>query len=138
LEQEDKAYHPPLSFCEKIYIKVFSLEYSNGKHSLIAINLRIPSNSIAVLFGPSGGGKSTLLRMLNRLNDLADVKAIQGDILLDGKSILGTDIDIISLRRRVGMVIERPVGLPMSIKENLTYILEIAGEKDLSKLDEAV
>jgi len=99
--------------------------------------LRIPSNSIAVLFGPSGGGKSTLLRMLNRLNDLADVKEIQGDILLDGKSILGTDIDIISLRRRVGMVIERPVGLPMSIKENLTYILEIADEKDLSKFDEA-
>ena len=128
----------PLSISEKINVKEFSLEYSDGNKSLKDINLKIPSNSITVLFGPSGGGKSTLLRMFNRLNDLADVKSIQGDILLDGKSILGSAIDIISIRRQVGMVFARPVVLPMSIKENLTYGLEIAGEKDLSKLDAAV
>jgi len=129
---------PPLNINSKIVVTDFSLEYSDGTKSLRNINLNIPSNSITVIFGPAGGGKSTLLRTFNRLNDLADVKSIQGDVLLDGSSILASTVDVISLRRQVGMVFARPVVLPMSIKENLTYGLEIAGEKNISKLDEAV
>jgi phosphate transport system ATP-binding protein len=90
------------------------------------------------MFGPAGGGKSTLLRCLNRLNDLTDVKSISGRVLLDGKDVLDPKTDTIALRRKVGMVFARPVVLPMSIRQNLTYGLELAGEKRKSKLDEAV
>jgi phosphate transport system ATP-binding protein len=100
--------------------------------------MSIKANMITVLFGPAGGGKSTLLRCLNRLNDLAEVRTVAGQILLDGENILDPDIDTIALRRKVGMVFARPVVLPMSIRQNLTYGLELAGEKRKSKLDDAV
>jgi phosphate transport system ATP-binding protein len=98
----------------------------------------IPANAVTVLFGPAGGGKSTLLRCLNRLNDLTEVKASSGKILIDGQNILDPQTDVIALRRKVGMVFARPVVLPMSIRQNLTYGLELAGEKRKSKLDDAV
>jgi len=91
-----------------------------------------------VLFGPAGGGKSTLLRCLNRLNDLTEVKTSSGRIMVDGKNILDQDVDVITLRRRIGMVFARPVVLPLSIRGNLTYALELAGEKRRAKLDEAI
>jgi len=122
----------------KILIEHLNLQYSDGKESLRDINLEIPANEITVLFGPAGGGKSSLLRIFNRLNDLADVKLISGKVLLDDTDILDPMIDVISLRRRVGMVFARPVVLPMSIRSNLTYGLELAGEKREMKLDEAV
>jgi phosphate transport system ATP-binding protein len=90
-----------------------------------------------VLFGPAGGGKSTLLRCLNRLNDLTEVKSTSGRILLDGENILDPKTDTIALRRKVGMVFARPVVLPMSIYQNLTYGLELAGERSRSVLYEA-
>jgi phosphate transport system ATP-binding protein len=93
---------------------------------------------VTVLFGPAGGGKSSLLRCLNRLNDLADVQLMSGRILLDGQNIFDPKADVIALRRKVGMVFARPVVLPMSIRQNLTYGLELAGERRASKLDEAV
>ena len=93
---------------------------------------------MTVLFGPAGGGKSTLLRCLNRLNDLTEVKTSSGRILIDGENVLEPETDVIALRRKVGMVFARPVALPMSIRENLTYGLELAGEKRRVKLDEAV
>ena len=114
------------------------MNYSDGTESLENINLNIPANAITVLFGPAGGGKSTLLRCINRLNDLADVATLTGKILLDGQNILDPQTDVIALRRRVGMVFARPVVLPMSIRQNLTYGLELANEKRRSKLDEAV
>jgi phosphate transport system ATP-binding protein len=123
---------------DKIVIEHLSLQYSDGTESLRNINLSIPANAITVLFGPAGGGKSTLLRVLNRLNDLADVTKIEGRVLVDGQNILDPGIDVIALRRRVGMVFARPVVLPMSIRENLTYGLELAGEKDDDVLDSAV
>jgi phosphate transport system ATP-binding protein len=129
-QQEPKNY--------KISIEGLSLEYSDGTLALKNINLEIPSNAITVLFGPSGGGKSSLLRMLNRLNDLADVKNIDGKVILDGKDILHQKTDVISLRRRVGMVFARPVVLPMSIKDNLTYGLEVSGERSSAKLINSV
>ena len=123
---------------DKIVIENFSLQYADGTESLRNINLRIPANAVTVLFGPAGGGKSTLLRCLNRLNDLTEVKTTKGKILLDGEDILDPKTDVISLRRRVGMVFARPVVLPMSIRGNLTYGLELANEKRRSKLEEAV
>ena len=123
---------------DKIIIRHLNLQYTDGTESLRDITLSIPANAITVLFGPAGGGKSSLLRCLNRLNDLADVQIVSGQILLDGKNILDPKTDIIALRRKVGMVFARPVVLPMSIRQNMTYGLELAGEKRKSRLEEAV
>ncbi|MCK4726781.1 MAG: phosphate ABC transporter ATP-binding protein [Anaerolineales bacterium] len=127
----------------KISIENFSLRYSDGTESLRDISLDIPANSITVLFGPAGGGKSTLLRVLNRLNDLADVVLIDGRVILreaDGSEIdiLDPKLDVTNLRRRIGMVFARPIVLPFSIRENLIYGLKMAGEKDPQRLDRAV
>ncbi|MBN1450648.1 MAG: phosphate ABC transporter ATP-binding protein [Anaerolineales bacterium] len=121
----------------KIVIENLSLQYADNTESLRGINMDIRENAITVLFGPAGGGKSTLLRCLNRLNDLTDVKVVSGRILLDGENILDFKTDTIALRRKVGMVFARPVVLPMSIYQNLTYGLELAGEKRRSVLYEA-
>lgn len=123
---------------DKIIIENLSLQYSDGTESLRGVSMGIRQNAVTVLFGPAGGGKSTLLRCLNRLNDLTEVKASSGRILIDGENILDPKTDVIALRRKVGMVFARPVPLPMSIRENIIYGLELAGEKRKSKLDEAV
>ena len=122
----------------KILVEDFSLEYSDGVESLQNVTLPIYEHSINVLLGPSGGGKSSLLRTLNRLNDLTDVKSISGRVLLDGVDILSDDVDVIRLRRRIGMVFSRPVVLPMSIEENITYGLKLAGERKQAVFSEAV
>jgi phosphate transport system ATP-binding protein len=123
---------------DKIVIENFSLQYADGTEPLHKINLSIRENAITVLFGPAGGGKSSFLRCLNRLNDLADIMATSGRILMSGENILDENADVISLRRKVGMVFARPVVLPLSIRGNLVYGLEVMGEKRRSKLDEAV
>jgi len=128
---------------DKIIIQNFSLSYSDGTESLHNINLQIQANTITVLFGPAGGGKSTLLRAINRLNDLADVATRSGTILLaiaNGSylDIYDRKVDVIELRRRVGMVFARPVVLPLTIRGNLTYALEVKGEKNKRILDNAV
>ena len=122
----------------KISIQNFSLQYSDGTESLRNISLDIPANQITVIFGPAGGGKSSLLRVLNRLNDLADVIQQEGKVLLDEEDILSPKTDVIALRRKVGMVFARPVVLPFSIRENLTYGLEVAGEKDNARIKGSV
>ena len=122
----------------KITIKNLSVSYSDGTESLKDINLTIPVNSITVLFGPAGGGKSTLLRTMNRLNDLADVVQLTGEIWIDDENILDPEIDTIALRRKVGIVFARPVVLPMTIQQNLTYGLELAGNKSRAVLNKAV
>jgi phosphate transport system ATP-binding protein len=126
----------------KIRVEHLSLNYSDGTESLKDISLEIPANSINVFFGPAGGGKSTLLRVLNRLNDLADVVHVDGKVTLydaqgSGLDVLDPATDVIALRRRVGMVFARPVVLPLSIRDNLTYGLELAGERNKLRLDEA-
>ncbi len=123
---------------DKIVIEHLSLQYADGTESLRDVSMVIPPHAITVLFGPAGGGKSTLLRCLNRLNDLTEVRASSGRILIDGENILDPKTDVIALRRKVGMVFARPVVLPMSIRQNLTYGLELAGEKRRSRLEEAV
>ena len=122
----------------KIIVENLFVNYSDGTESLKDINLKIPVNAITVLLGPAGGGKSTLLRMLNRLNDLADVKFQSGKIFLDGVNIMDPRIEVNALRRKIGMVFARPVVLPFSIRRNLTYGLELAGIHQKAVYDEAV
>ena len=112
---------------DKIVIENLSVQYSDGAESLKNINLSIRENAITVFFGPAGGGKSTLLRTLNRLNDLADVSLLKGRVLLNGENILDPKVNVIELRRRVGMVFSRPVPLPLTIYENVAYGLRVAG-----------
>jgi phosphate transport system ATP-binding protein len=114
------------------------LQYADGTESLRDISMDIPTHAITVLFGPAGGGKSSLLRCLNRLNDLTEVRLVSGKILLDSVNILDPHTDVIALRRKVGMVFARPVVLPLTIRGNLIYGLELAGEKRKSRLDEAI
>lgn len=122
----------------KISIHNLSLTYSDGVQPLRDISFDIPANQISVIFGPAGGGKSSLLRTLNRLNDLTDLKHQQGSVLLDGRELLDPTLDVIQLRRQVGMVFARPVVLPLSIQKNVTYGLEVAGESDKDRLAEVV
>jgi phosphate transport system ATP-binding protein len=123
---------------DKILIEHLSVVYSDGLESLQDISLAIPANQVVVLFGPAGGGKSTLLRVINRLNDLTDVREISGRVLFNGQNILDPKIDLIELRRKIGIVFSRPVPLPLTIYQNISYPLEIAGEHRKSRLDEAV
>jgi phosphate transport system ATP-binding protein len=100
--------------------------------------MTIPSNAITVLFGPAGGGKSTLLRALNRLNDLTDVTTMKGKILFNGQNILDPKVNAVELRRKIGIVFSRPVPLPLSIYQNVSFGLEVGGERSKPRLDTAV
>jgi phosphate transport system ATP-binding protein len=120
----------------KIVVESLSVQYPDGTESLRNISLAIPANQITVLFGPAGGGKSTLLRAFNRLNDLTDSVRMTGRILLDGADVRA--LDPVTLRRRVGMVFAQPVPLPMSIRQNVWYGLELAGERDTRRKDAAL
>lgn len=127
----------------KFVLEDLYLRYSDGVEALKGITLEIPSRAVTVLFGPAGGGKSSLLRVLNRLKDLTDVAEIRGSVLMnDGRDhfidLLSPQLDVVKLRRRVGMVFARPIVLPLSIRGNLTYGLEMAGERDVSLLEAAV
>lgn len=122
----------------KIVVENLSVRYSDGTESLKSISLKIPERAITVIFGPAGGGKSTFLRTLNRLNDLADVTGLTGKVYLDGNNILDPNVNVIALRRRVGMVFARPVVLPLTIRGNLTYGLELAGMRDKKHLGDIV
>jgi phosphate transport system ATP-binding protein len=122
----------------KIQIEHFNLRYADGTESLRDVNLSIEANAITVLFGPAGGGKSTLLRALNRLNDLAEVAQVTGRILINGEDILDPATNVIELRRRIGIVFARPIPLPLTIYQNISYGLELAGVRDRARLDQAV
>jgi len=123
---------------DKIIIEHLSVTYSDGAERLHDISLNIPENQVSVLFGPAGGGKSTLLRVLNRLNDLADVSQMTGRVMFNGQNILDPKINVVELRRKVSIVFSRPVPLPLSIYQNISYALELAGERRKAKLDDAV
>ena len=112
--------------------------YYGQSEALFGISMDFPSKQVTALIGPSGCGKSTLLRCLNRMNDLVDNVTITGNILLDGQEINDPALDVIELRRRVGMVFQRAVPFPKSIYENVAYGLRIAGVGDRRVLDEAV
>jgi phosphate transport system ATP-binding protein len=94
------------------------------------VTLDVPANAITVLFGPAGGGKTTLLRLINRLNDLVEGTQMSGRILLDGRDLYEPGTDAISLRRRVGMVFALPLPLPGTIRENVLYGPKLAGVRN--------
>jgi phosphate transport system ATP-binding protein len=123
---------------DKLVIDHLSLTYSDGYESLHDVSLSIPANAVTVLFGPAGGGKSTLLRVLNRLNDLSDIAKIAGKVFFNGQNVLDPGVDVIDLRRKIGIVFSRPLPLPLSIYQNISYPLEVAGERSKKKLDQVV
>src|SRR5690606_33841598 len=110
----------------KIEVNNFHLHFGD-KHVLKGIDLSVPKNSVVALIGPSGCGKSTLLRSMNRMHDLNPTVRMSGDIRLDGESILGRKVDPVSVRRKVGMVFQRPNPFPKSIFNNVAYGLQVNG-----------
>jgi len=115
------------------------LDFYYGKfHALHGINITIPTRRVTALIGPSGCGKSTFLRCLNRMNDeIADTR-VQGLVTLDNEDIYAKGVSLTHLRKRVGMVFQRPNPFPMSIFDNITYGPRIHGENNRSKLEEIV
>lgn len=118
----------------KIHIENVSYFY-NDEQALENVSLDIPANTITVLFGPAGGGKTTLLRLINRLNDLIDGTRMSGRILLDGQDIYASDVDLPTLRRRVGMVFALPLPLPGTVRENVIYGPMLADIQDQAEQD---
>jgi phosphate transport system ATP-binding protein len=116
-------------------VQDFCLWYA-AKQALFDITLAIPRGKVTALIGPSGCGKSTLLRSVNRLNDLIDTVRIVGQMRINGDSTYGPGVDVIELRKRMGMVFQKSNPFPMSIYENVVYSLRIDGERDRRVLDE--
>lgn len=124
---------------ESIALEVPRLSlYYGSKQALHDVGMQIPRNRVTAFIGPSGCGKSTLLRCFNRMNDLVDDCRIDGQILLDGKDIYAKGVNVSDLRRRVGMVFQKPNPFPKSIYENVAYGLRIQGVNNKRTLDEAV
>ena len=121
---------------DKIKIENLNLYYGNF-HALKNINLNIPENMITAFIGPSGCGKSTILKTLNRMKDLIEGCRITGNVLLDGESIFGS-LDVNLLRRRVGMVFQKPNPFPMSIYDNIAYGPRTHGIRSKFKLNDIV
>jgi len=120
-------------------IKVENLNFYYGPvQALKNINLKVNKNEITALIGPSGCGKSTFIRTLNRMNDLIAGTKVEGKVFLDGKNIYDEDMDVVSLRKRVGMVFQKPNPFPMSIYDNIAYGPRIHGLKKKQQLDEIV
>jgi phosphate transport system ATP-binding protein len=122
----------------KMEVKNLNFYYSGNKIALKNINLPIYENKITALIGPSGCGKTTLLRCFNRMHDLYPGNRYEGEILLDGKNILDKDIDLMDLRRKVGMVFQKPTPFPMSVFDNIAYGLRLLGIKNKTELKDRV
>ncbi len=116
---------------DEIRIKVEGVNFFYGlKHALIDVNMNIYKNMVTAMIGPSGCGKSTFIRLINRMNDLVAHTTLKGKVLLDGKNIFDPDVDVVELRRKVGMVFQKPNPFPKSIFENMCYGLQINGITD--------
>jgi len=126
----------------KIIIDHLAFSFRDGTEGLRDVSLNIYPNEITALFGPSGGGKSTLLRVLNRLNDLVVGTRMSGRVWLDGpqglEDLYAPGVDVTALRRRVGIVFAQPVALPMSIRQNIEYGPTLAGMRDRLELAQTV
>jgi len=124
---------------EVISLRVRDLHlYYGEKEALKGINLAIPKQKVTAFIGPSGCGKSTLLRCFNRMNDLVDGCRVEGEISLHDDNIYASEVDVADLRRRVGMVFQKPNPFPKSIYENVAYGLRLQGVKKRRVLDEVV
>lgn len=121
----------------KIQVSKLKLYYTEHL-ALNKVSIDVAKNSVLALIGPSGCGKSTFLKTLNRMNDLIEGVRIEGEVLLDGENIFHPDLDVVHLRKRVGMVFQRPNPFPMSIYDNIAYGPRIHGLRNKAKLDEIV
>lgn len=122
---------------EKITIRGLNLWFGRN-HVLKGIDISIPEKAVTAIIGPSGCGKSSFLRCLNRMNDLIDTARITGEVLIDGQNIYDDGVDVSSLRRRVGMVFQKPNPFPKSIFDNVAYGLRIHGVKDKREIQQRV
>jgi phosphate transport system ATP-binding protein len=131
--------NPPLSPIDNLIVSARNVHLYYGRtEALKDITMDFPKHEVTALIGPSGCGKSTFLRCLNRMNDLIDNVRTTGIIEFDGRNVNDKSIDVIELRRRVGMVFQKPTPFPKSIYENVAYGLRIAGVRQRSTLDEVV
>jgi phosphate transport system ATP-binding protein len=112
--------------------------YFDEAHILKDINIKIHKNRVTSLIGPSGCGKSTFIRTLNRMNDLIDTFKMDGKVLLDGRDIYDPKVDVVDLRKKIGMVFQKPNPFPKSIFDNVAYGLRVHGIEDKSVLAEKV
>ncbi|MDQ6809541.1 MAG: phosphate ABC transporter ATP-binding protein PstB [Verrucomicrobiota bacterium] len=121
-------------------IEVRDFDFAYGDHRVIQkVNLKMPQRAVTAFIGPSGCGKTTLLRCINRMNDLIDsARIVGGQILIDGVDINQPDIDVVDLRRRVGMVFQKSNPFPKSIYDNVAYGLRVSGVTKRSRINEAV
>ncbi|WP_166442764.1 phosphate ABC transporter ATP-binding protein PstB [Phragmitibacter flavus] len=129
----------PSDYCNPKMIEVDHFNFYYGaKQAIFDVCMDIPEREITALIGPSGCGKSTLLRNLNRLNDLIDGVHHEGDIRIDGTSLYDPTVEVISLRKRVGMVFQKYNPFPKTIYENVVFSLRVAGRNGKKELDEVV
>ena len=120
-------------------LKAQDVNFYYGKHhALKNINLNIYANQVTAIIGPSGCGKSTFVRLLNRMHELVPHARLEGRILLDGKNMLAPEVDPVDIRKRVGMVFQKPNPFPKSIFENIAYGLQINGIRDKALIEERV
>ena len=131
---------PPETTGQEIKIDIEDVDFCYGNHQvLFDVDLDIPERAVTAFIGPSGCGKTTLLRCINRMNDLIDGAHItQGSIAINGRDINAPDVDVVDLRRRVGMVFQKSNPFPKSIYDNIAYGLRIAGVNARARIDEAV
>ena len=137
---ETKLGSDDLAFGRRDYIKVddFSFNYVPEARVLHNISMEIPEKQVTAFIGPSGCGKTTLLRNFNRMNDLIDGVSHEGTIYVNDQDIYDPNLEVISLRKRIGMVFQKSNPFPKSIYENVVYSLRVAGKNDKSTLDEVV
>ncbi len=133
--QDQKKTGEPIEPCIKV--ENLNLFYAQ-KQALHNVSMEMPKKKVTAYIGPSGCGKSTLLRCINRMNDLVDNVTIEGKVLLDNENIYDKAVNVAALRRRVGMVFQKPNPFPKSIFENVTYGLRIQGINDKRILEETV
>lgn len=120
-------------------LRVDNLSFYYGSFRALAdVNIDFPENRITAIIGPSGCGKSTLLRTLNRMSDLVPRTRVEGRVLLDGENIYAPNVDVVNVRRRIGMVFQRPNPFPKSIYDNVAYGPRLLGLRDRRKLDDIV
>ncbi len=137
---ENRAWNgPEVTMAAETRIKASHVNFFYGKvQALNDINITLTDHQVLALIGPSGCGKTTFLRTINRMNDLIPTARIEGSILFDGMEIYGINVDVVRLRKRIGMVFQKPNPFPMSIWDNVAYGPKIHGERNRGKLDEIV
>ncbi len=124
---------------KNVIIKTRNVDFFYGSfRALTDVTMDFEQNRVTALIGPSGCGKSTLLRVLNRMNDLIDGTRVEGEILFEGQNIYAPDVDPVEIRRRIGMVFQKPNPFPKSIFNNITYAPKLSGVKSKSDLETLV